>query len=775
MTLLRSCVLPVSLVLALGTHTIAQSVSDEDIDRILARADRGSIEATWGAAQELVELGDVVSGRLRQQLMKGSPRQRLAVSRALLELEQSSDARDGLLSVLLDSQVREAEIVVATAQLLSSPEFQEQPEVVQNLRNKLDDTFDPRVQLALATALYKISPADKRYAAERLEAWLHSDQRDLRVQGALALAEIGRLDRALPVLDEISNDPTAEGSLARAFLELNTLQRFLDRQLRQRRRSNISSDFEFLDEVLNTTLAYHIRGEDFEDSEGREELLAAAARGMLAYLDEHSTFFTSEQHERWIMELQRDYGGIGAYVDILNDIFTITRPIYSGPAYKAGLRSGDQVLEVDGWPTVGVTDIQEIISHLKGPAGTRVTVSIARRGWTKPREFELVRGTIIIPSLNYEMFPGDIGYVEVSTFGRQTPDELKNAISTLSDTGARALVLDLRFNSGGYLESAQRIVGLFCGRGKLVVTTKGRRPQDNQEYYANDEVKGLGEPSRLPMAVLINRYSASASEIVTGNLRFYDRADVVGEHSYGKGSVQTPLDLESRPPERFADSNGNRMYDQGEEFEDSNDNGKWDIGPFFKITTSRYFLPDGESIHREHDRDGKLKHRGGIKPDYPVSFREMDLWKEHELSKMLERTDQDGKSAFEQYLDEQYQGHRDTFVLLAEGDNRKWADYPGFDEFYEGLETRLSKEDIRFYLRAALRRRVSDDRGKTFPFPGNYVLGDYQEDNQLQSALKLVLGKLGERPADHREYRDFDSLELVRQEPDEEGSEPEDS
>jgi C-terminal peptidase prc len=760
---LRSLAVPLfSLwLLPLAAPAEGQSSRDE-VERILDAVEDADFPTAWLSAQDLADLGEGAIAALRQEVMKGTPLQRVVVCRALLELEEASAARDGLLSLLWDAKVTE-DMQVAVAGMLSSPQFQENSEVVLALRQKLEESYNPRVRLALAKALYQISPNDRKDCARLLEEWLLSDRREWRIKGALALAEIGRRDLAMPVLDEIRNDPTHDGALARAYLELEQTYRYVDRSRRLGAKSRLPREFEFLDEILQTTLALHIQGEEYMTPEGKTRLLAAAARGMLNFLDEHSTFFTSEQHERWIMELQRDYGGIGAYVDILNDVFTITRPIYSGPAYQVGLRSGDQILEVDGWSTLGTTDIQEIISRLKGPEDTMVTVQVARRGWAKPRHFDLERKRIVIPSVNQELFPGNIGYVEVSTFGRQTPKEIYDAVTELREEGARGLVLDLRFNSGGYLESAQKIVGIFVGKNKLVVRTKGRRPQDNQPYYTSHEVPGVEDGASLPISILVNRYSASASEIVTGCLRHYGRAVVVGEHSYGKGSVQTPITLESRAQEDFEDGNRNGIYDQGENFIDTNGNEKWDIGPFYKLTTSHYFLPDGSSIHRLYDVEGKLKNRGGIKPDYPVAMRTMDLWKEHELSSLLDRQEnENGKTFFDAYLDENYDNYREVFIDLAERDHREYDRYPHFEEFYTSLDTRLSKDDIRYYLRAALRRRVSDDRGKTFPFPGNYVLGDFQEDNQLQAAIKVVLDQLGERPADHLAYQEFDSIELVR-------------
>jgi C-terminal peptidase prc len=742
---------------------------DERINSILAQADRQGVATVSDRARDLLQLGTKVAPALKAKVKAASPIGRMALGRALIELDELDDARDALLPVAQDEKL-DAETRRAAIQLVGISDFLGDETIAKFLRNDLDHELEPGMKLAVAKALYKVSSQDRRRCEQELTKWLDSDRQDLRIQGALALAEMNALEKAKPILQKIQRDPTPEGRQAAAWLQVDAQSRMVETLHRARRPApgQFSPEFDLLQEVMDLALARHIKGKEFDTPPMREELVEAAARGMLERLDPHSTFFTSEQHERWNLDLGRDYGGIGAYVDQVGEekIFTLTRPIYSGPAYEAGLRSRDQVLKVDGWETTGVNDINEIIARLKGPAGTKVTVTVFRRGWTETRDFTLERQRIIIPSVSSEMLPGDIGYVEISTFAKETPDETLRALADLSKRGMKGLVLDLRNNTGGFLESAVLVVAMFCGPNKLVVRTEGPLPQDTTKYYTPTLPLSFEDKEKLPMAVLVNEVSASASEITTGCLKDYQRATIVGDHTYGKGSVQTPMQPNSRKDEPFTDQNDNGVWDKGEPFTDTNGNGKWDIGPYLKITTGRYYLPDGSTPDREYSKDGRLltqdidgkKYiKGGIHPDVLTTLKEPDLWKEHEFGKLLDKSkDKRRATVFHEYLDEHYDANRDLFVKLAEGDGHDWKKYPDFDQFYASLDTKLAKEDVRLYLRFYLRERVCDDRKKTFPGQGLFIFGDYQEDNQLQAALRTVLEKMGKKPSDVAEYSTFD-------------------
>jgi len=200
-------------------------------------------------------------------------------------------------------------------------------------------------------------------------------------------------------------------------------------------------------------------------------------------------------------------------------------------------------------------------------------------------------------------------------------------------------------------------------------------------------------------------------------------------------------------PETWEDENGNRMYDHGEKYDDLNNNGKFDIGPMVKITTSMYYLPSGESIHTLRDLEGAIMNEGGIEPDFEVDFAGVESWKEEELSDMLE------KKTFTNYVEKYYDKNTEGFLKIAEGDSYNISLYPDFDTFYESLGTHLSRDDIRKWIRAEIRRKVSDMRGK--PFPGFQFYGDFQEDTQLQAAIVESLKKQNSNAALFKEYRGF--------------------
>jgi hypothetical protein len=213
--------------------------------------------------------------------------------------------------------------------------------------------------------------------------------------------------------------------------------------------------------------------------------------------------------------------------------------------------------------------------------------------------------------------------------------------------------------------------------------------------------------------------------------------------------VQSLLDLKSKPGERFTDENGNHRKDDWERFEDENKNGKYDPGPRMKMTVAKYYLPSGRSLHKEYGEDGKVENPDyGVTPDVKVEAEgksRRDAWKESEIFDLWK------KEAFQNYVRERMAEHKDLFVKLAEGDGGDENAYPGFDEFYQGLDTRLSRDDVRKWIRIVVRDEVADVRGKAFP--GIQFMGDYQEDEQLQGAIKVVLEKVGMKMEDVPEYR----------------------
>lgn len=712
------------------------------INKTLSSMERGGVQSVWKHCADLKSIAlrerDQAVGQLISVMQDCEPIVKLGCAKTLIDLNEEAEAIPNLMelaSLDVDKRIR-----MSSINLLGATNYLEEDlgkTVEEFLSRVLDEETDPDIMVEAAKSLHFISDVTYRHkAASTLKEMLSSDIQEIRVNAALALAEIGNLDASAKVLKEIKNDPSIEGRMAKMILKARDWERYLlntirDSQLGVDERilsQQAKSELDLLAEIIRIVQEKHIQGDQFQSEDGVERLLTASAKGLLNYLDPHSTYFSQKEHERWIMDLERKYAGIGAYVNTVDGVFTIIRPIYSGPAYKAGLRSNDQIWKVDGWETFGKENDQ-IIRRLKGLPGTDVKITIYRTGWKEERDFMINRQEISIPSVHGELFPGGIAYVEVSQFAAGTGKELRNKLQQMEDEGADSLILDLRNNTGGYLNEAVYVCSLFLPPGKLAVYTEGRKIE-RRDYHTLP----LKYMWNKPMVVLSNRRSASASEIVSGALKHYDRAQIVGEKTYGKGSVQNPMPLVSRWPEGFNDTNNNGIHDEGEEFEDLNGNGTYDIGPMLKITSAMYYLPSGKSIHTLRDGEGTVVQEGGVIPHVPVKYEGIEPWKEEELADLID------KDVFKEYVDARYADNTQHFVKLAEGDNFDTSQYPDFDEFYQSLNTHLSKNDIRQWIRLELRNRVPDDRTPAHPFPGYGFHGDYQEDSQLQAAI-VELGK----------------------------------
>ena len=567
---------------------------------------------------------------------------------------------------------------------------------------------------------------------------------------------------------------------------------------------------------------------------------------MLGALDQHTMYFSAEERASWDSSLDPTYGGIGAYVTFdEQEIFTISRPIFGGPAYRNDLRPDDKILRVDGWETAG-QPLEEIVKRLKGRPKTKVTITVYRRGWEKPREIEIERAQITIPTAESAMLPGRIGYIRLTTFGSETNVELERECRRLEREGIDGLVLDLRWNTGGWLETAKKVADTFLSRGKLIVYWEGRNT-----YLASREdtvaTKGTTRPE-YPMVILVNRGSASASEIVAGALQFHGRAKLVGDWTFGKGTVQRVFPISTSPPsEKFTDEpGGNGYYDPPEEFTDLNGNGKWDralleplidlnrdgewndgepyrdlngngirdvgepfrdlvrkngrwdAGEYFrdddgdgvrgatepyedanrngeydgpepyedenkngkydyaavKITIGSYFLPDGTNLRRVRKvTDGKASWIGGIRPDVLIRNPVTEGWKIEEYRQLEE------KKHFDAYLERHFAANQALFERLAVFDGGDPLAYPGFEEFYLGLETHLTRDEVRWWLREKTRRKVSDVQGKE-------MVGDFEDDVQIQRGIKMLFDEAKRKLADVEEYRFFAEKEFDDLDPD---------
>src|SRR5213594_3736864 len=301
-----------------------------------------------------------------------------------------------------------------------------------------------------------------------------------------------------------------------------------------------------------------------------KELIYSAIKGTLRGLDPHSSFLDPESYREMQVETSGSFGGLGIEITLRDDVLTVVAPIEGTPAHRAGLHPGDRIIKIDGLVTKDM-QLSDAVKRMRGRPGSKVTISIIREGWTEPKDFEIVREQIRVQSVRTHDLGNGIEYIRLRQFQEQTSHDVDAALEKFAKNGMKALVLDLRNNPGGLLTSAVEVTEKFVEDGKLVVYTEGRVRNQNMRFSAHAK-KAY---ANLPMVVLVNQGSASASEIVAGALQDYGRAVVVGTQSFGKGSVQTIIPL--------SDGSG------------------------LRLTTAKYFTPKGRSIH------GK-----GITPDIVV-------------------------------------------------------------------------------------------------------------------------------------------------------------
>lgn len=308
-----------------------------------------------------------------------------------------------------------------------------------------------------------------------------------------------------------------------------------------------------------------------------QALVYGAIKGMIQSLgDKHSGYMTPAESKINSTSLSGELEGIGATVEISGKYLKIISPIPNSPAEKAGILPGDTVTKVNGEDIAG-QDLFTIIGKVRGPAGTKVKLLIVRDGESAPLEFEVTRARVIITSVESKMLPNDIAYVKVNEFGAKTSGELQIQLKTLMTQKPKGIILDLRNNGGGYVNTAVDVASHFISRGKVLLI---ERYGDGREQKVLTQGGGLA--TDIPMVVLINQGSASASEVVTGAIQDYKRGTIIGETSYGKGTGQIGYELSN---------------DQGEA----------------RITIFRWLTPNGTWVHEK-----------GITPDIEVKLTKAD-------------------------------------------------------------------------------------------------------------------------------------------------------
>jgi carboxyl-terminal processing protease len=320
---------------------------------------------------------------------------------------------------------------------------------------------------------------------------------------------------------------------------------------------NVYQQARLFDDVLGHVNAFYV------DSIGETDLYDRATRGMLEQLkDPYSVLLTGDDYKALTEQTSGNYAGLGIQIDVRDGWITVVAPLPDTPAERAGVATGDQIIEVDGKTTEGWKN-DEAVKALRGQAGSRVTITVRRSGVVDPIKYALTRAQIHIRSVPAgTMFDGGVGYISLNPVAETSAEELRNEIGAMKSKGMKSMILDLRYNPGGLLDQGVKVADLFLDNKQEIVATRGRARGSTKEFY--DDAKQAWP--ELPIVVLVNDGTASASEIIAGALQDHDRAVVVGTPTFGKGLVQT-------------------LFPLGE-------------GVALKLTTARWYTPSGRTIQR---------------------------------------------------------------------------------------------------------------------------------------------------------------------------------
>ncbi|MDD7578630.1 MAG: S41 family peptidase [Elusimicrobia bacterium] len=325
--------------------------------------------------------------------------------------------------------------------------------------------------------------------------------------------------------------------------------------------------------------------ENYVEKTDTDKLISGAIKGMVNELDDFSQYLDPKDYKDLKNDTRGDFGGLGIRLQKIDGFITVVTPMPGTPAFKLGVMPGDRILFVDDKDLDGMK-LDEAVELMRGPVGSKVKITMSRKDeksgdYKKLPDFNFKREKIVPEVVYHRMLPGKVGYLYMVDFSGHSTEEVKKALADLQKQGMTSLVLDLRFNPGGLLTGAVDISKLFLGPDQMIVYTQGRK----QEYYQEFKTSSRGEYLDVPMAVLVNQGSASASEIVSGALQDNGRAFVAGQRTFGKASVQQVLPLSG--------------------------------GAGLRLTIAKYYTPSGRLIQRDY-RDKSKADEGGILPDVEV-------------------------------------------------------------------------------------------------------------------------------------------------------------
>lgn len=353
-----------------------------------------------------------------------------------------------------------------------------------------------------------------------------------------------------------------------------------------------------LTKVIGTVEKYYV------DDVKLQDIVDKALKGLMQELDAHSSYLDKKASKEMSIQTQGEFGGLGITVGMRDGALTVISPIDGTPAYKAGVKASDIILKIDDKSTIGIT-LDEAVSQMRGEPNTDISITVVRKGELKPLELKMKRDIIKVQSVFAKKVESEnVLYLRISSFDTKVTQDLEQAIKDNKDV--KGIILDLRNNPGGLLNQAIGVVNLFVEKG-VIVSQKGRDAQDEEKFEANK----FGTKTNLPLVVLVNEGSASASEIVSGSLQDHKRAVLIGEKTFGKGSVQAVLPIDNEKTENI------------------------------KLTIAKYYLPSGRTIQAEGVTPDIITSAGKVVQGEDNSFKikEADL-KKHlvgELEKVEEK------------------------------------------------------------------------------------------------------------------------------------------
>lgn len=489
----------------------------------------------------------------------------------------------------------------------------------------------------------------------------------------------------------------------------------------------------------------------YVDETDPEKLVTTSIDAMLSSLDPYTTYIPESDMDDFKFQTTGEYGGIGSLIRRSDDHVIIADPYDGFPAAKAGIRTGDKIINVDGVSTQHMA-IESVSEKLKGKPGTEFTLTVERYGEDQPLDFTMVREKISIRNVPYfGMIDTHTGYIRISNFTTGAGKEVETALKSLKrDENLNSLVLDLRSNPGGLLIEAVRICNLFVNKGEMIVSTKGKVKQWDSEYITQLEPVD----KEIPIVVMINRASASASEIVAGALQDLDRAVIVGQRTFGKGLVQT-----SRPLKYNAQ---------------------------LKVTTAKYYIPSGRCIqaldYSQRNKDGsvgvipdsliteyKTKNGrlvydgGGIQPDYEVipemlSEITLQLFTQNMLFDYATRyrctneeidapesftLSNDDYNSFKSFIEEQnfeFQTASEKLFKDLKKTAKREKYYDLADEEFSSLEHKLTHNNLKDLetFQDEIRQFLSEEIVNRYYYQAGRILAQIQEDKQLDKAVEIL-------------------------------------